>query len=174
MAEETKTVSIRLPQDAIDYLADKGDSVTKQIMQVVADHMVLTKYKDTITDEYSVVMFNYDVSRFMERVQTERKIALDELRGVFTPEEWQWLAASLNGIMTDACLRYSKDAFIYHCEDYQKYNPGEASQWPDVTPEGIAKKVEHLSALHISAIYDRCADFWNNSTKIDLSVWSKF
>ena len=174
MAEETKTVSIRLPQEAIDYLADKGESVTKQLTQVIADHMVLAKYKDTITDEYSVAMFNFDVARFMERVQTERKIALDELRGVFTPEEWQWIAASLNGSMTDAYLRDSKDAFIYHCEDYLKYNPGEAGQWPDVTPEGIAAKVSHLSGLHISAIYDRCTEFWNNSNKIDLSVWSKF
>lgn len=174
MAEETKTVSIRLPMDVIEYLADKGESVTKQILQVVADHKVLTSYKGIITDEYSPLMFSYYVTRFMERVTIERKIATDELRGVFTPSEWQWIAASLNGMLIETHIRYSKEAFVWHCEDYLKYNPVEAGQWADVTPEGIAEKVEKLSGLHISAIYDRCEDFWHNCQNIDLEVWSKF
>lgn len=173
MAEETKTVSIRLPQDAIDYLADKGESVTKQIIQVIKEHKALMEFKEMIsTDEGGVNQ--YDIKYFMERVQTSRRIALNELRGVFTPDEWQWIAASLNGTMVTDDFRFRKDAFICHCEDYKMYNPGEAGQWPDVTPEGIAKKVENLSGIHISAIYDRCTEFWSQCNKIDISVWSKF
>lgn len=172
MAEETKTVSIRLPQDAIDYLADKGESVTKQIMRVIIEHKALMEHKNMISTDPAPITF-YDITNFMNRVHASRQQAFDELRGVFTPDEWQWIAASLNGILLTDEIRFNKDVFIWHCEDYKKYNPGESGQWPDVTPEGIAEKVKPLSGLHISAIYDRVDDFWHHCT-IDIAEWSKF
>lgn len=173
MSEETKTVSIRLSQDAIDYLADKGESVTKQILKVIEEHKALMEFKDMITTDEGGVN-SYDIMYFMKRVKASRQLALNELRGVFTPHEWQWIAASLNGTMITDDFRFHKEAFIWHCEDYKKYEPVESGQWSDVTPEGIAEKVKPLSGLHISAIYDRVTDFWNNCYNCNLEEWSKF
>lgn len=172
MAQETKTVSIRLTQDIIDWLSNYGESVTKQITNVVEEHKsVIELLKDHI-DTNS--MLEYNLRDLLNRNAVRRSIAMNELRGVFTPHEWQWMAASMNGVIITDEFRFRKDAFIWHCEDYCKLNKAEASQWEDVTPEGIAKKVEPLSGVHIEAIYDRISEFWNKNTEIDFDAWSNF
>lgn len=172
MAQETKTVSIRLTQDIINWLSNYGESVTKQITNVVEEHKsVVEVLKDHIDTNN---LLEYNLASLLNRNAVRRSIAMNDLRGVFTPHEWQWMAASMNGIIIQDEIRFSKEVFVWHCEDYQKYNPAEAGQWEDVTPEGIAKKVEPLSGIHIEAIYDRIAEFWSKNTEIDFDTWSKY
>lgn len=89
---ETKTVTLRLPQDVADYITSHGGSMTDGIKNVV------------------------------ETLRRHESYADMELRGRFTVEEWKFLADSLNGTMVLDDFRFSPSALVAHNQDAQLYD----------------------------------------------------
>ena len=140
---ETKTVTLRLPQDVADYINQQADggSVTDGVKNIVA------------------------------KLQRHERYADVELRGRFTPEEWKFLADSLNGTMTLDDFRFSASALVAHNEDSQLYD-GTAARW-GIDLAALNEKVSTLSAAQVEALYRRIERFWANSETIDLDVWAR-
>lgn len=89
---ETKTVTLRLPQDVADYITRNGDGMTDGVKALVAAMQRHERYADV------------------------------EIRGKFTSNEWKFLADSLNGSMVLDDFRFNKDALIAHNQDSQLYD----------------------------------------------------
>lgn len=107
----------------------------------------------------------------VKELKTIKAVATSEIRGLFTPDEWKFLADSLNGTMTLDSFRYSKEALCYHNEDSETYE-GTATKW-HVSLEELNNKIKKLSGTNICAIYERVESFWNDP-KRDLLKWSIF
>ncbi len=85
---ETKTVTLRLPIEQVEYLTQIDDcSINQAVINVVNEN---------------------------KRIKL---LSLQELKGKFTSQEWIAFADSLNGTLIDEYTRYSLDMFIAHCED---------------------------------------------------------
>jgi hypothetical protein len=89
---ETKTVSLRLPQDVADYITSKGESITDGVKSIVTQLQRHERYADV------------------------------ELRGKFSPAEWSFLADSLNGTAILDDFRFSPSALVAHNQDAQLYD----------------------------------------------------
>lgn len=88
---ETKTVTLRLPQDIADYIASNGNSVTEGIKKVV------------------------------NLLQRHERHADMDLRGIFEPKEWKFLVDSLNGTIVQDDFRFSREALVANNEDSDMY-----------------------------------------------------
>lgn len=93
-----------------------------------------------------------------------------EIKGIFTPEEWKFLADSLNGILVTDMFRVSKDALIAHCEDSETYDKA-ASRYDVSIPE-LSKKIDSLCGAQVDAVYRRVESYWENQP--DLEEWAKY
>lgn len=89
---ETRTVTMRLPQDVVDCITSNGDSITDGVKEIV------------------------------RKLQTHERYATLELKGKFVPKEWCFFADSLNGTMMQDDFRYYPDALIAHNQDAQLYD----------------------------------------------------
>lgn len=87
MKQETKTVTIRIPQEVADWLISDGKYINQAIVESV------------------------------QTLKKIRIVSEAELRGVFTPDEWKFFTDSLNGTMVTDDFRCNKQILIAHCED---------------------------------------------------------
>lgn len=117
----TKNATVRLPEDMVKWLTSSGNSINQGIINSV----------DTL--------------------KTIQTISMNELKGVFSPNEWRFLADCMNGIMITDSLRFSKDILISHCEDAELYEK-KASKW-NVDLDSLKKKITVLHGANIDAIY---------------------
>ena len=106
----------------------------------------------------------------LEDLTMIHKQSMMETKGVFTPEEWKFLADSLNGALTTDMFRVSKDALIAHCEDSETYDKV-ASKYNVSIPE-LSKKINSLSGAQVDAVYRRVESYWENQP--DLEEWAKY
>ena len=60
---------------------------------------------------------NIGIITAIEALMTIRKYSTNELKGIFTPAEWSFLADSLNGTMTTDSFRCNVGALVHHCRD---------------------------------------------------------
>ena len=140
---ETKTVTLRLPQDVAEYINQQADG-------------------GSVTD---------GVKNIVLRLQRHERYADVELRGRFTPDEWKFLADSLNGSRMLDDFRFSASALVAHNEDSQLYD-GTAARW-GIDLATLNTKVNALSAAQVEALYRRIERFWANSSTIDLDTWAR-
>jgi hypothetical protein len=142
---ETKTVTLRLPQDVADYINSRSDY--------------------GMTD---------GVKNIVETLRRHERYADMELRGRFTPEEWKFLADSMNGTMMLDDFRFVPSALVAHNEDSQLYE-GTADKW-HVSLDELNRKCAALTATQVEALYRRIERFWNtqNGTGIDLDQWAQY
>lgn len=92
MAKETKTVSLRLPVEQVEWLMKNEESINQAIVNAIDRLRIIEKY-------------------------AERDIA-----GKFTPEEWSYLADALNGTIAEGDFRYRSFALIAQIEDCAEYD----------------------------------------------------
>lgn len=90
MATEKRTVSLRLPEQQVEYLSYNYKNISQGVIEAI------------------------------DALQIIRKYSLSEIKGVFTPGEWSFFADSLNGTITDGIFRCNKEALIYHCQDAEQ------------------------------------------------------
>lgn len=138
---EQKTVTLRLPQDVADYINKNGEGMTYGVLSIV------------------------------ETLRRHERYADMELRGRFTPEEWKFLADSLNGTMTLDDFRFTPSALVAHNEDSQLYD-GTADKW-GVDLAKLNEKVAALTATQTEALYRRIEKFWEHP-EADLELWAQY
>jgi hypothetical protein len=112
---------------------------------------------------------NFGIITAIEVLMTIRKYSLHELKGIFTPEEWSFLADSLNGIMTPRPFRCSAVVLVQHCRAAEELS-GKARKWK-IDVEKLFSKIETLTAAQVEVLCFRVENFQKNE---DLEEFSKF
>ena len=84
---ETKNVTIRIPQDVLDWL----ESGSKSKNEVIVENL--------------------------KALRKVRRVSANELRNVFAPNEWKFLVDSLDGVVIPDVFRCSVSALVAHVED---------------------------------------------------------
>lgn len=115
--------------------------------------------------------FNYNLKQLIEEVIRVRNISELELKGLFSDNEWKFLADSLNGSMVSDQFRVSRDALMAHNEDAELYE-GTATKW-NISVAQLNDQCKCLSGAQVEAIYRRIERFWN-SPGTDIDAWCKY
>lgn len=100
------------------------------------------------------------ISKLVSDRESEKKVRLMDIRGIFTSAEWMALAAGLNGTIIDNTMRYSKDMFKANNEDAEKYEGAFSNMGADY--EKVNDKIDGLTIIQCATILERVADFWEN------------
>ena len=100
-----------------------------------------------------------------------RRYSLNEIKGIFTPAEWSFLADSLNGTMTTDSFRCNVGALVHHCRDAEELD-GTAKKW-SVDLNVLLIKIENLTAAQVEALYFRVEQFWEDEER-DLEEFAKY
>lgn len=138
---ETKNATIRLPKDLVDVLTKDGDSINQAIISTIKE------------------------------LQQIRIISMHELKGIFSANEWKFLADSLNGTMVTDSFRYDKKSLIIHCEDSELYD--HTAQKYNVNIDELKQKINTLKGANIESLYRRVSDFWEHP-ETDIEKWAKY
>lgn len=106
---------------------------------------------------------NIGIIAAIEALMTIRKYSTNELKGIFTPEEWSFLADSLNGTMTTDAFRCNAGALVHHCQDAEELD-GTGQKW-EIDIEKLVRKVEKLTGAQVEALYFRVESFWEDDNR---------
>ena len=90
----TKNVTLRLPEEMVEYLTRNNDSINQAVINEI---------------------------NAIKRIRT---VAMGELKGLFTVDEWVFIINTFNSTLTDEMFCANKGAFIACCEDAEKYEGG--------------------------------------------------
>ena len=114
------------------------------------------------------------ISDLVEERESEKKVRLMDIRGIFTSAEWMALAAGLNGTIIDDIMRYSKDMFKAHNEDAEKLEGAFSNMGAEY--EKVNEKIDSLTIIQCATVLDRVADFWDNQngTGVELKKWAQW
>lgn len=137
-----KAVSLRLPEELVERLSKKGDNFTQTVINELNN---------------------------LERI---RLVSLGEVKGMFTPQEWIFIADAFNGTLMDSALRANVGVFIASCEDAERFE-GKASIH-QVDLEKFIEKVRKLHGANIEAILNRVEEYWEHCNEVDIKKWSDF
>ncbi len=113
---------------------------------------------------------NRGVITAMSKLNALTAMADNELKGMFTENEWKFFADSLNGVLANDSFRYSTSALIAHNEDAQLYEKI-ADKW-EVNIEELNGKVSRLTSAQVDALYRRVERYWELSPEFD--EWAKW
>ncbi len=138
----TKNVTLRLPEEMVEYLTRNNESINQAVISEI---------------------------NTLKRI---RLVALGELKGLFTVDEWVFMINTFNSTLTDEMFCANKGAFIACCEDAEKYEGGATILNMDLS--AFINKINSLKGANIEAIYSRIKDYWSHSNEIDLNQWVKF
>lgn len=138
----TKNVTLRLPEEMVEYLTRNNESINQAVISEI---------------------------NTLKRI---RLVALGELKGLFTVDEWVFMINTFNSTLTDEMFCANKGAFIACCEDAEKYEGGATILNMDLS--AFINKIYSLKGANIEAIYSRIKDYWSHSNEIDLNQWVKF
>jgi len=138
---DKKNATIRLPENLIAWLTKGGKSINQAVIEC---------------------------TEYLRRI---RQVSMGEIKGVFTPDEWKFLADSLNGTMIDDVFRCNVGALIAHCDDADQYD-FLGKKW-HVDLDVLKQKISNLSGANIDAIYTRVEEFWADGSA-DIEAWAKF
>ena len=137
---ETKTITIRIPEDVEKYLTRNGDKINPAVISAV------------------------------RRLKRIREVAMAELKGVFTENEWSFIFDLTKGLIIDDNFSSSKGVLIAQIEDAEKYKGLATNHFADVNK--MIEKIKSLHGSNIDAIYERAAAFWSQHN--DIKEWCKF
>lgn len=137
-----RTATIRLPEELAVWLTSEGEGINQAVISTV------------------------------ETLRRIRTVSMGELKGVFTSEEWKFIADSLNGTLVDATFRCNVSALIAHCEDAEAYE-GTGGKWGVDLPL-LCAKIKSLKGANIEALYSRVESFWKNSETTNLEEWAQY
>lgn len=141
MAKETKTITLRLPVEQMEYLEQFDCSTNQAVVDLIDKVKAIEKYADR------------------------------DIQGVFSAEEWKYLADSLNGTMVEGDFRYLKGALVASVEDSATYDSLDQKWGVDVN--ALSDKINGLSSSAIEAIYRRVENYWKNSP-LTIDEWAKY
>lgn len=137
-----KNATIRLPEELIDWLTSDGKSINQAVIECA------------------------------QNLRRVRMVSAGELRGVFTPGEWSFLADSLNGTIVSESFRCNVSALVAHVEDAAQLELLD-QKW-DVDMDKFKQKILKLHGANVEALYARVEEFWSNSETMDINEWASF
>ena len=137
-----KNATIRLPEELIAWLTSDGKSINQAVIECA------------------------------QNLRRLRMVSAGELRGVFTPGEWKFLAESLNGTIVSESFRCNVSALVAHVEDAAQLELLD-NKW-HVDMETFKQKILKLHGANVEALYARVEDFWANCEATDLNDWAAF
>lgn len=140
-----KTITFRFDEDLLAQITDNGEENTSDVFtEITKTHL------------------------------KECKIKMYDIRDIFTPNEWKGLANSLNGTIIDEYMHYSKDMFIAHNEDAERFEGAFSNMGADY--KEVNEKIDGLTIIQCATILERVADFWanQNGTGIELDKWAQW
>lgn len=137
-----KNATIRLPEELIEWLTSDGKSINQAVIECA------------------------------QNLRRVRMVSAGELRGVFTPEEWKFLADSLNGTSVSESFRCNVSALVAHVEDAAQLEDLDRKWQVDV--ETFTQKIKTLHGANVEALYARVEEYWANSDTTDLNDWATF
>lgn len=113
------------------------------------------------------------ISKLVSDRESEKKVRLMDIKGIFTIEEWMGLANSLNGTIVDDIMRYSKDMFKAHNEDAERYELSFSFMGAD--DKKVNDKIDGLTIIQCATILERVTEFWDNQYgKVELETWAEW
>lgn len=130
MAQETKTITLRLPVEMAAWIEQRGEGagINNGVKNVVKALMAKERYADMM------------------------------LKCQFSPEEWRVMADTLNGTIIMDEFRFNKSALAMEIQDGQNLN-GICDKWgADCTT--LCNKIAQLSPFEVDAVYRRVENFW--------------
>lgn len=133
-------MTIRVPQELASWIEAKKGSSNGAIVDALYTAMFTEKYADR------------------------------EIQGKLTPQEWKYLADSLNGTLIEGTFRFASSALVASVQDSDFYD-NLGSKW-EVDVIAFCDKIANMSCSQVEAIYRRVESFWNNP--VDLDGWAKF
>lgn len=100
--------------------------------------------------------------------------AVANLKGKFTPNEWKFMADTLNGTMFRPEQRIEPLMLVYEFKDAQIYDGTADKRGVDI--EVLNAKVMALTAEETDAVISRIEKFWDNCYRpgFNLEEWAKF
>lgn len=141
-AKETKTVTLRLPVEMVEYITRNDDSINQAIINEISN------------------------------ARQMKLIAMIELKGIFSKNEWLFLADSFNGTLYEDFMCGNVNIFIAGIEDAERYENKATMHKVDL--KELIAKLKKLHGANINAIYERINDYWENYEKIDIEKWADF
>lgn len=114
------------------------------------------------------------ISKLVSDRESDKKVRIMDIKGIFTIEEWMGLANSMNGTIIDDIMRYSKDMFKAHNEDAERYELSFSNMGADY--KEVNDKMDGLTIIQCATVLDRIAEFWGNQngTGIELDKWAQW
>lgn len=137
-----KNATIRLPEELIEWLTSDGKSINQAVVECA------------------------------QNLRRVRMVSAGELRGVFTPDEWKFLADSLNGTSVSESFRCNVPALVAHVEEAAQLE-GLDRKW-QVDVNAFTQKIKTLHGANVEALYARVEEYWANSDTTDLNDWAAF
>lgn len=107
----------------------------------------------------------------LKALRKMRQVSANELRGVFAPNEWKFLADSLNGVVIPDVFRCSVSALIAHAEDAAALD-NLGTKWGVEIGE-LVGKISLLHGANVDALYTRVEEFWAHPGT-DFDEWAIF
>ena len=137
-----KNATIRMPEELIEWLTSGGKSVNQAVIECA------------------------------QNLRRVRMVSAVELRGLFTPNEWKFLADSLSSASVADSFRCNVPALAAHVENVAQLELLD-KKW-NVDVEAFKQKILKLHGANVEALYARIEEFWANRDTTDLNEWAAF
>lgn len=140
----TKTVTLRLPEELVEYLTENNKSINQAVISEIANYR---RMKNT---------------------------AYMELAGVFTEKEWLYLIDSyLNeALLLDDYMCDSVGIFIFNVMESERFS-NKAEKF-GIDMDELVSKIKKLHSANIIGMYERLETYRKMSDKIDIKKWANF
>lgn len=113
----------------------------------------------------------WKIAQAIMELQMIRRRSQGELKGIFTPAEWSYMADSLNGSLVTADFRCLPVALVAGIEDSDLYD-GLGAKWR-VDVKELTGKIAVLTAAQVDAVFSLVEAFWDSEER-DLEKWSQW
>lgn len=140
---ETKTITIRIPSLMYEGMQKhlEAGSITQQVLKKL-------KKADSLT-----------------------QMAVNELRGKFTPGEWMYMANTFETPVGDE-FRYDPKYLAWGVES--SYIKGSLDEKWKIDARALRDKCLTLTTAQTEALYSRIEEFWSNGASGNADTWSRF
>lgn len=156
-----KTISTRIEKTTEEFLLFHFDNLSAAASQCI--DIVETAVKHTgVKPE--------DIPTQLQEFASIRRNSLREIAGKFTPEEWKYLADSLNVTMITPEFRTLTAGLVASVEDSNHFDKL-AEKW-QVDTDTLIAKINKFTGAQVDAVYNRIQQFWNDPA--DLDSWAKY
>lgn len=144
-----KTVSTRIDSSTEQFLIENFGTVGSGLSQAA----------ETLQQVYAIGRIEnlFNVDNLIESLYTLNQIRLyssREIKGVFTENEWKYMADMMNGITITPDFRANNGALIAGIEDANSFREL-GNKW-DVDVPKFIEKVKKLTGAQVDAVFTHC------------------